>query len=114
MTQMHAVQAELQQGVDSISRRLASLSAAFEGMEGALERLCERAEAAVQGRYNIIILSDRMVGAWHLFSLFLCSHKHQIMAANHFQSAEPIGPPPFLPSDAAAIRGVKTSTPHPD
>ena len=33
-----------------------------EGMEGALERLCERAEAAVQGRYNIIILSDRMVG----------------------------------------------------
>ena len=36
MTQMHAVQAELQQGVDSISRRLASLSAAFEGMEGAL------------------------------------------------------------------------------
>ena len=36
MTQMHAMQAELQQGVDSISRRLASLSAAFEGMEGAL------------------------------------------------------------------------------
>ena len=33
---MHAMQAELQQGVDSISRRLASLSAAFEGMEGAL------------------------------------------------------------------------------
>jgi hypothetical protein len=59
-------------------------------------------------------LSDRMVGAWHLFSLFLCSHKHQIMAANHFQSAEPIGPPPFLPSDAAAIRGVKSPTPQPD
>src|SRR5208283_5338227 len=33
-----------------------------EGMRGALNRLCERAEAAVHGRYNIIILSDRMVG----------------------------------------------------
>ncbi len=32
------------------------------GMEGALQRLCERAEAAVHGGYNIIILSDRMVG----------------------------------------------------
>ncbi|MGD0642733.1 MAG: glutamate synthase large subunit, partial [Roseiarcus sp.] len=32
------------------------------GMEEALQRLCERAEAAVLGRYNIIILSDRMVG----------------------------------------------------
>ena len=32
------------------------------GMEEAIERLCERAEAAVKGRYNIIILSDRMVG----------------------------------------------------
>jgi glutamate synthase (NADPH/NADH) large chain len=32
------------------------------GMEGALQRLCERAEAAVAGGYNIIILSDRMVG----------------------------------------------------
>ncbi|MFM9973857.1 MAG: glutamate synthase large subunit [Beijerinckiaceae bacterium] len=32
------------------------------GMEDALERLCERAEAAVHGRYNIIILSDRLVG----------------------------------------------------
>ena len=32
------------------------------GMEEALRRLCERAEAAVLGRYNIIILSDRMVG----------------------------------------------------
>ena len=29
---------------------------------GALARLCERAEAAVHGGYNIIILSDRMVG----------------------------------------------------
>ena len=33
------------------------------GMEAALERLCERAEAAVKGRYNIIVLSDRMVGS---------------------------------------------------
>ena len=32
------------------------------GMEEALQRLCERAESAVHGRYNIIILSDRMVG----------------------------------------------------
>ncbi len=32
------------------------------GMQGAIERLCERAEAAVAGRYNIIILSDRQVG----------------------------------------------------
>ena len=31
-------------------------------MSEALQRLCERAEAAVHGRYNIIILSDRMVG----------------------------------------------------
>ena len=31
-------------------------------MPGALERLCERAEAAVAGGYNIIILSDRQVG----------------------------------------------------
>ncbi|MEO4001631.1 glutamate synthase large subunit [Mesorhizobium sp. CAU 1732] len=32
------------------------------GMPAALERLCERAEAAVAGGYNIIILSDRQVG----------------------------------------------------
>jgi glutamate synthase (NADPH/NADH) large chain len=32
------------------------------GMEGAVDRLCERAEAAVHGGYNIIVLSDRMVG----------------------------------------------------
>ncbi len=31
-------------------------------MEGALKQLCERAQAAVVGGYNIIILSDRMVG----------------------------------------------------
>lgn len=32
------------------------------GMADALDRLCERAEAAVHGGYNIIILSDRMTG----------------------------------------------------
>ncbi|MFG1182659.1 glutamate synthase large subunit [Xanthobacter versatilis] len=32
------------------------------GMSDAVERLCERAEAAVHGGYNIIILSDRLVG----------------------------------------------------
>jgi len=32
------------------------------GMAGALDRLCERAEAAVAGGYNIIILSDRQIG----------------------------------------------------
>jgi len=33
-----------------------------EGMKGALDRLCDRAEAAVAGGYNIIILSDRQLG----------------------------------------------------
>ena len=33
-----------------------------EGMRAAITRLCERAEEAVNSRYNIIILSDRMVG----------------------------------------------------
>jgi glutamate synthase (NADPH/NADH) large chain len=33
-----------------------------EGMEAILKRLCERAEAAVHGGYNIIILSDRLMG----------------------------------------------------
>jgi glutamate synthase (NADPH/NADH) large chain len=32
------------------------------GLRSALDRLCERAEQAVTGGYNIIILSDRMVG----------------------------------------------------
>ncbi|MFG1477793.1 glutamate synthase large subunit [Xanthobacter sp. V4C-4] len=32
------------------------------GLEGAVEHLCDRAEAAVHGGYNIIILSDRMTG----------------------------------------------------
>ncbi|MDQ4135091.1 MAG: glutamate synthase large subunit, partial [Pseudomonadota bacterium] len=31
-------------------------------LDGALDRLCDRAEAAVHGGYNIIIVSDRMVG----------------------------------------------------
>ncbi len=34
-----------------------------DGMAGALNRLCERSEAAVAGGYNIIILSDRQMGA---------------------------------------------------
>ncbi len=33
-----------------------------QAMEGALDRLCDRAEAAVRGGYNIIVLSDRAVG----------------------------------------------------
>ncbi len=41
------------------------------GMQGAVDRLCERAEAAVAGGYNIIILSDRMVGRTNCRSL-LC------------------------------------------
>ena len=32
------------------------------GMREAIQRLCQRAEDAVNGKYNIIILSDRMVG----------------------------------------------------
>jgi glutamate synthase (NADPH) large chain len=34
-----------------------------EGMAAALDRLCTRADQAVSGGYNIIILSDRLVGA---------------------------------------------------
>ncbi len=33
-----------------------------EGMKPMLDRLCDRAEQAVSGGYNIIVLSDRMVG----------------------------------------------------
>ena len=33
-----------------------------EGMRAAINHLCQRAEDAVTGKYNIIILSDRMVG----------------------------------------------------
>jgi glutamate synthase (NADPH/NADH) large chain len=48
------------------------------GMEDALERLCERAEAAVHGRYNIIILSDRLVGPDRIPipSLLACAAVH--------------------------------------
>ncbi|KAA2236555.1 glutamate synthase large subunit [Salinarimonas soli] len=38
------------------------VEAGAEGLDGAVDRLCDRAEAAVHGGYNIIILSDRMVG----------------------------------------------------
>jgi glutamate synthase (NADH) large subunit (EC 1.4.1.14) len=34
-----------------------------DGMAAALERLCSRADQAVSGGYNIIVLSDRLVGA---------------------------------------------------
>ncbi|MEP4803563.1 MAG: glutamate synthase large subunit [Hyphomicrobiales bacterium] len=34
-----------------------------DGMEAAIDRLCERAERAVQTGYNIIILSDRLISA---------------------------------------------------
>ncbi|EXL09565.1 glutamate synthase large subunit [Aquamicrobium defluvii] len=39
-----------------------SVTEGAEGMPAAIERLCERAEAAVAGGYNIIILSDRQIG----------------------------------------------------
>lgn len=38
------------------------ISRGAEGMPDMLDRLCERAEAAVKGGYNIIVLSDRQVG----------------------------------------------------
>jgi glutamate synthase (NADPH/NADH) large chain len=48
------------------------------GMQDALDRLCERAEAAVHGRYNIIILSDRLVGPDRIPipSLLACAAAH--------------------------------------
>ncbi len=48
------------------------------GMQDALDRLCERAEAAVHGRYNIIILSDRLVGPDRIPipSLLACAAVH--------------------------------------
>ena len=36
------------------------------GMEGALDRVCGEAEEAVRGRYNILVLSDRSVDAFHV------------------------------------------------
>ncbi|MDO9415192.1 glutamate synthase large subunit [Pararhizobium sp.] len=38
------------------------VSRGADGMLDILERLCERAEAAVKGGYNIIVLSDRQIG----------------------------------------------------
>ena len=35
-------------------------------MEGALDRVCRQAEESVRGRYNILILSDRSVDAFHV------------------------------------------------
>src|ERR1700720_2187484 len=53
-------------------------------MSEALRRLCERAESAVHGRYNIIILSDRMVGPDRIPipALLACAavHHHLIRA----------------------------------
>ncbi|ODT65508.1 MAG: glutamate synthase subunit alpha [Pelagibacterium sp. SCN 63-23] len=37
-----------------------------EGMEAAIEAICQEAEAAVRGEYNIIILSDRLVSVERL------------------------------------------------
>ena len=36
------------------------------GMEAALDRVCQEAEEAVRGHYNILILSDRSVDAFHV------------------------------------------------
>ncbi len=48
------------------------------GMQGAVDRLCERAEAAVAGGYNIIILSDRQIGSDRIPipSLLACAAVH--------------------------------------
>ena len=56
------------------------------GMSGAVERLCDRAESAVAGGYNIIVLSDRQVGSG--------SHRHPGVAGDGFSapSPDPQGP----------------------
>ena len=36
------------------------------GMKGAVDRICEEAEEAVRGHYNILVLSDRAVDAFHV------------------------------------------------
>ncbi len=48
------------------------------GMESALEALCARAEEAVRGGFNILILSDRCVDADHIAipALLACSAVH--------------------------------------
>src|SRR3954468_7129847 len=51
------------------------------GMADALERLCERAEAAVHGGYNIIVLSDRAVGPDRIAipALLACAAVHNYL-----------------------------------
>src|SRR4051812_21946919 len=51
------------------------------GMEGALDRLCDRAEAAVRGGYNIIVLSDRAIGPDRIAipALLACAAVHNYL-----------------------------------
>jgi glutamate synthase (NADPH/NADH) large chain len=51
------------------------------GMDGALDRLCDRAEAAVHGGYNIIVLSDRAVGPDRIAipALLACAAVHNYL-----------------------------------
>ena len=60
-----------------------------DGMEGALDRLCERAEAAVVGGYNIIILSDRQVGPDRLPipALLACAAVHHHLIRKGLRTA---------------------------
>ena len=62
-----------------------------DGLDEALRRLCERAEEAVNGRYNIIVLSDRMVGP---------DRVADPGAARHRRRASP-----FDPQGSAHLRG---------
>ncbi|WP_206452855.1 glutamate synthase large subunit [Aurantimonas marina] len=59
------------------------------GMAGALDRLCERAEAAVVGGYNIIILSDRQVGPDRIPipSLLACAAVHHHLIRKGLRTA---------------------------
>ncbi|TFF22051.1 glutamate synthase large subunit [Jiella endophytica] len=59
------------------------------GMAGALDRLCERAEAAVVGGYNIIILSDRQVGPDRLPipALLACAAVHHHLIRKGLRTA---------------------------
>ncbi|SMC35175.1 glutamate synthase (NADH) large subunit [Fulvimarina manganoxydans] len=59
------------------------------GMGGALDRLCERAEAAVVGGYNIIILSDRQVGPDRLPipALLACAAVHHHLIRKGLRTA---------------------------
>ena len=51
------------------------------GMDGALDRLSDRAEAAVHGGYNIIVLSDRAVGPDRIAipALLACAAVHNYL-----------------------------------